>query len=160
MKRLSELRKGDHVRMHGQESVGEIVEINYKHATVAFQSMEISIPLSRLEKFHVVVKSDLAASASQSAARMLNLDADAFSTFNPEIDLHGMLVHEAISTIDKWIDRASVVGHSQLKIIHGKGTGALRSAIRTYLQSHSRVKQVAARYPYWGGEGVTWVEVN
>lgn len=156
---LSELQKGDYVRIQGQESIGEVVQIKVKHATVAFQAMEISIPLTRLEKAHVVGQGSLATPSSQPASRILNLEADAFSAFNPEIDLHGMLVHEAISAIDRWIDRASVVGHKQLKVIHGKGTGALRSAIRTYVQSHSQVKRVIARHPYPGGEGVTWLEI-
>jgi DNA mismatch repair protein MutS2 len=91
---------------------------------------------------------------------MLNPTSDTFSTFNPEIDLHGMPVSKALSTVDRWIDKASLLGHKQLKIIHGKGMGVLRDAVRTYLQSHDQVKRVIAKHPYPGGEGVTWLEVD
>ena len=160
MRRESELQEGDYVRTHGQDAIGEIVQINHRYARVAFQAMEVSMLLTHLEKCHLAPQHALVSPPSQSDARILNLDVDAFSTFNPQIDLHGMLVHEAISAIEQWLDRALVVGHKQLKIIHGKGTGALRRAIRTYLQSCNQVKRVIARHSYSGGEGVTWVELN
>ena len=155
MEGQGELHKGDSVRMHGQESIGEIVRITHRYATVAFKSIEVSIPLSQLEKARLPTPSTL---PIQPTTRILNVDP--FSSFNPEIDLHGMPVHKALSTLDQWIDKASLLGHKQLKIIHGKGTGILRNAIRTYLQTHSQVKHVIDRHPYPGGEGVTWLEVD
>ncbi|MEL6606730.1 MAG: Smr/MutS family protein [Bacteroidota bacterium] len=152
-------QKGDCVRIRGQEPIGEIVQIRGGYAQVAFQFIKVNILLSRLEQVPTTTPTSATASPSQPATPILNLDADAFSAFNPEIDLHGMLVHEAISTVDQWIDRASVLGHKQLKIIHGKGTGALRNALRTYLQAHSQVKRVIDRHPFPGGDGVTWLEV-
>ena len=160
MKGLIELQKGDNVRMHGQECRGEIVKITGKYATVAFQSMEISIPLSQLEKVQLPTQARPPTLPIQRTTPILNLPADAFSAFNPEIDLHGMPVREALSTIDQWIDRASLLGHKHLKIIHGKGAGILRNAIRTYLRSHGQVKRVIDKHPYPGGEGVTWLELD
>ena len=155
-----ELQLGDSVRMQGQAYIGEIVQLSGKYATVAFQTMEASIPLSQLEKVPIATPARSSTLPIQPATRILNLAADAFSAFNPEIDLHGMLVHEAIDTLDRWIDKASVLGHKQLKVIHGKGTGALRKAIRAHLQSHSQVKRMISQHPFPGGEGVTWLEVD
>ncbi|MEM9417348.1 MAG: Smr/MutS family protein [Bacteroidota bacterium] len=154
------LQPGDSVRMQGQSYIGEIVQLSGKHATVAFQAMEASIPLSQLEKVPLATQARSSTLPMQPATRILNLAADAFSAFNPEIDLHGMLVHEAISTVDQWIDKASVLGHKQLKVIHGKGTGALRKAVRAHLQAHSQIKRVITQHPFPGGEGVTWLEVD
>lgn len=152
-------QKGDHVKIKGQEAVGEIVQVRGKYAQVAFQFIKVNVSLSRLEQAPTTTPTSVATLPGQPATQTLNLDADAFSAFNPEIDLHGMLVHEAISTVDQWIDRASVLGHKRLKIIHGKGTGALRNALRTYLQAHSQVKRVIDRHPFPGGDGVTCLEV-
>lgn len=160
MKGLSALQKGDNVRMYGQACVGEIIQLNGKHATVAFQSMEINIPLSQLEKVRVAKKTPSSMSPTKLSTRILNLDADAFFAYDPEIDLHGMPVFEALSTVDQWIDKASVRGHKYLKIIHGKGQGVLRNAIRTYVRSHSQAKRVVDQHPYAGGEGVTWLEIE
>jgi DNA mismatch repair protein MutS2 len=122
--------------------------------------MEVNIPLRQLEKTRPITEARPSTLPTQPTTRILNLDADAFTSFNPEIDLHGMPVSSALSTIDQWIDKASLLGHQQLKIIHGKGTGILRKAIRTYLQSHDQVKRVIDKHPYPGGEGVTLLEVG
>ncbi len=146
--------------MRGQESIGEIVRVGDRYATVAFKAMEVSIPLRQLEKARLSTEVGLSTYPIQPTTRLLNLDTNAFAAFNPEIDLHGMSVRSALSTIDRWIDKASLLGHKQLKIIHGKGTGTLGNAIRTYLRSHSQVGRVIDKHPYPGGEGVTWLEVD
>jgi DNA mismatch repair protein MutS2 len=159
MEEHSELYNGDHVRMHGQECVGEVVRITARYATVAFKSIEMNIPLRQLEKAQLAIKARPSMLPSQPMTRVLNLASEEFSFFNPEIDLHGLSVSNALSILDRWIDKASLLGYKQLKIIHGKGTGALRNAIRTYLKSHDQVQRVIDRHPYAGGDGVTWLEV-
>ena len=160
MEKQDELNKGDSVRMHGQACVGEIVGVTDQYAMVAFQFMKAKIPLRKLEKILPIAEAGPPTFPIQPTVRILNLASDAFFSFNTEIDLHGMTVPSALSVVEPWIDKASLLGHKQLKIIHGKGTGALRSAIRTYLQSHSQIKRIIDKHPYSGGEGVTWVEVG
>lgn len=79
---------------------------------------------------------------------------------SPEIDCRGQLVDEALGNIDKYIDDAYLAGLKQVTIIHGKGTGALRSAVQTYLARNPHVKSY--RYGLFGeGEmGVTIAELK
>jgi len=152
-------QKGDSVRMHGQECTGEVVKITHRYITVAFDAMEVNISPKRLEKaLRVTVKASTM--FAKPTVRMLNSDANTFTSYNPEIDLHGMSVSQALSTLDRWIDKASLLGHKQLKIIHGKGMGILRKAIRTHLQSHGQVSRIIDKHPYLGGEGVTFLELD
>jgi DNA mismatch repair protein MutS2 len=160
MEKQGAINKGDSVKMHGQACIGEVVRITDRHATVAFKSMEANIPLKKLEKALPSAKSKPSTCPIQPTARILNPDTDVVATFNPEIDLHGMPVSRALSSIDQWIDKASLLGHRQLRIIHGKGTGVLRNAVRDYLRSHDQVKRVIDKHPYPGGEGVTLLEVE
>ncbi len=160
------LQRGDEVKINGQESIGEIVWLNGKYAKVAFQFVEVSVSLSKLEKVPSTIgtartlpQKDLSASI-QSSTRFLNPDAGAFSAFKTEIDLHGMTVPEALSAVEQWIDRASLLGHKHLKVIHGKGSGVLRSAIRSYLQSHGQARRITSRFSDVEGEGVTWLEIK
>ena len=146
--------------MRGQACIGEIVGISGRHATVAFKAMEANIELRQLEKIRSVISDGMPTPPNQPVKRPLNLDADTVTSFNTEIDLHGMSVSDALKTLDQWIDRAYLLGYKQLKTIHGKGTGTLRNAVRAYLQSHSQIKRVITQHPYSGGEGVTWVEVH
>ncbi len=77
-----------------------------------------------------------------------------------EIDLHGMEVLEAINVLDKYIDDSFIAGARQVKIIHGRGTGALRKGIREYLQSHRLVKSYKDSEYNDGGVGATIVELD
>jgi len=73
-----------------------------------------------------------------------------------EIDCRGQLVDEAIGNIDKYIDDAYLAGLKKITIIHGKGTGALRSAVQNYLRMNSHVK---SHRPGTYGEGETGVTI-
>ena len=66
---------------------------------------------------------------------------------------------EAILLIDQRLDEASRAGVRELRIIHGKGTGTLRRAVRDMLSKHALVQGHAGAPPRGGGEGVTVVEL-
>jgi DNA mismatch repair protein MutS2 len=76
--------------------------------------------------------------------------------FNPEVDLRGQRVEEALGNVDGLLDTAAVQGVQELRIIHGTGTGALRRAIREYLKDHPLVESSAPAADA-SGEGVTVV---
>jgi len=76
-------------------------------------------------------------------------------TVKTEIDLRGRTVEEAVSEVDRTLDGLVVSGGNWLRIIHGKGTGALRAAITAQLESDARVKSFRAGEPPEGGTGVT-----
>ena len=76
--------------------------------------------------------------------------------FNPEVDLRGQRVEEALGNVDGLLDTAAVQGVQELRIIHGTGTGALRRAIREYLKGHPLVES-STPAPDASGEGVTVV---
>ena len=76
-----------------------------------------------------------------------------------ELDLRGMRVDEALAATDKYLDDLSLAGMGQARIIHGKGTGALRQAIGDYLRGHPRIKASRMGLPNEGGAGVTIIEM-
>ena len=78
---------------------------------------------------------------------------------DPEMDLRGLRVDEAVARVDTALNDAALDGASLLRIIHGKGTGALRRAIREYLSDHPLVETVnEGEGP--GGEGVTVAQLR
>ncbi len=79
---------------------------------------------------------------------------------SPRVDLRGMTVDEALFELDHRIDEASLANMEKLEIIHGKGTGALRSAVTQYLKTHPMVAEHRLGEIYEGGLGVTVVRLK
>ncbi len=77
-----------------------------------------------------------------------------------EVDLRGRTVEEAVEEVDRTLDGLIVTGASWLRIIHGKGTGALRGAITEALADDRRIKSYRLGEPGEGGDGVTIAELN
>ncbi len=75
-----------------------------------------------------------------------------------EIDVRGQLAEDAIMEIDKYLADALLVGLESVRLIHGKGTGALRTAVQKYLKKHPQVKAFRDGLPEEGGNGVTVVD--
>ncbi len=148
------LRLGDHVRMRGQSLVGEVVSTTLGRVKVAFKTVTLTVNQEHLER-----TTPNCESSPPTPTHPINTSCKDFSAFNPTIDLHGMSSIEALAATEKWIDTAFLLGHKRLQIIHGKGEGILRKAVRHYLRTHGQVNRVYDQHPYRGGSGVTWIEL-
>ena len=78
---------------------------------------------------------------------------------NADLDLRGLRVDEALSRVDEALNDAALDGAASVRIIHGKGTGALRQAIREYLGGHPLVIS-AQNGEGPGGDGITVAELE
>lgn len=81
-------------------------------------------------------------------------------TVKPELDLRGLTAEEACHQADKYLDDACLAGLKTVSLIHGKGTGALRAALHSFLKEHPLVKSFRFGGPGEGGSGVTIVELQ
>ncbi|MDE6625495.1 MAG: endonuclease MutS2 [Lachnospiraceae bacterium] len=81
------------------------------------------------------------------------------ATIKPEINLLGMTVDEAVMELDKYLDDACLSHLNQVRVVHGKGTGALRKGIHEYLKRQSYVKSFRLGEFGEGDAGVTIVEL-
>ncbi|MBX3019904.1 MAG: Smr/MutS family protein, partial [Bdellovibrionaceae bacterium] len=84
----------------------------------------------------------------------------ALSDADRTLDLRGMTVEEAISSLEMGLDNAANSQEDRIKVIHGHGTEALKKAVRTYLSRSVYVKKWKAGSPEQGGDGVTWAELG
>ena len=78
--------------------------------------------------------------------------------FSPELDVRGERVSDALDIVIHYIDDAVMLGVGSVRIIHGKGTGALRDELQKYLRTVPGVGSVHDEHIQFGGSGVTIVE--
>ncbi len=116
--------------------------------------MKISVKLKDLRKGKVSSEDKKKAKVQRREAK-LNLKAVSSS-----VDLRGMDSEEAIYTTDKYLDEAYLGGLGEVTVIHGKGTGVLKSSITDLLKHHPRVKSYRLGNYGEGGTGVTVVELK
>ena len=79
---------------------------------------------------------------------------------SPEFHLRGLVVEDALVELDKYLDDACLAGLSRVWLVHGKGTGALREAVRTHLRQHPRVVNYRPGESSEGADGVTVAELS
>lgn len=101
----------------------------------------------------------VAEDATKAAPRREPLPVGAAST-QQELDVRGARVEEALEAVRDFIAESRALEGGQVRILHGKGTGALRDAIRQELKATRSVKSFADAVPYEGGHGVTVVELR
>ena len=76
-----------------------------------------------------------------------------------QLDIRGARAEEALAVLDRYLNDAAVAGVGRLRIVHGKGTGALRTAVRAALSEHPLVRAHEPAGPSEGGDGATIVHL-
>ncbi len=77
-----------------------------------------------------------------------------------QLDMRGWRVDDALEELETYLNDAAMAGMSSVRVVHGKGTGALRAAVRERLAHHPLVKSYTSASPQEGGDGVTVVKLN
>ena len=151
--------EGNYVKMKGQTTVGQVLEVKGKNATVAFGSIKTTVKLDRLEptsgmpQKQEIAKSTFVSSQTQDQMYEKKLN------FRQDIDVRGMRGEEALQAITYFIDDAILVGMGRVRILHGTGTGILRKLIRQYLETVSGIKSFDDEHVQFGGSGITVVDL-
>lgn len=139
-------RPGDKVWLAEFDTDARILEIRGNEALVDMNGISFKTSLNKL------YKSDAAPEPEQVA---LSRTKVAPSKVKLEIKLLGLTFDEAQPIIDEALDEAIVAGMHSLRIVHGKGTGALRNKVRDYLKRKKQVLSISMPPPEAGGSGVT-----
>mgnify|MGYP000490233503 FL=1 len=149
------------MRLKGQNSAGEVLDIQGKNAIVAFGLLKSNIKLDKLEKVSKnQLKRDANAKDSFVSAQTADDMRDKRLNFKQEIDVRGMRGDEALQAVTYFIDDAILVGCTRVRILHGTGTGALRQMIRQYLKTVPGVRHFQDEHVQLGGAGITVVELD
>lgn len=159
--RLAAIIPGCNVRIKGQTSVGEVMEVNGKNAIIAFGSIKTTVKLDRLERTNAQPKqADVSTKSTFISAQTQDSMYEKKLHFKQDIDVRGMRGDEALQAVTYFIDDAILVGMSRVRILHGTGTGILRMLIRQYLETVPGVRHFADEHIQFGGAGITVVDLN
>jgi DNA mismatch repair protein MutS2 len=145
---------GDRVLVSAFGLEGTVVAVHDREAEVEVQGKRLRSRLSDLQVLEVVQPS-----GSGSRVRVdvhLQPRSDALS----ELNLVGSTVDDALTRVDKFLDESLLTEQRIIRLIHGYGTGQLRRAIATYLESHPLVAHFQPAPADQGGGGVTVVELK
>lgn len=153
------ITEGCPVRIKGQSSVGEVLEINGKNAVVAFGSIKTTVKTERLERSNAVPQKQESAKSSFVSNQTQDSMYEKKLNFKQDIDVRGMRGDEALQAVTYFVDDAILVGMSRVRILHGTGTGILRTLIRQYLQTIPGVRHFADEHIQFGGAGITVVDL-
>ena len=141
------LRVGDHVFVERIGSIAEVTAFDRGQVEVAIGSLRLRVKPDEVEwrsspQAALAVAQPSPTVKTTSQARM-------------EVDLRGLRVEEGIMELDRQLDAAALNGMPFVRIIHGKGTGAMKKAVREALQNNPHVKRFEGGKDGEGGDGVT-----
>ena len=158
---LKPIAAGDLVKMKGQTTVGEVMEVKGKQAIVVFGQLKTTVLLDRLERTNAPLRPvELATKSTFVTTETRDAMHEKKLHFKQDLDVRGMRGDEAIQAVTYFIDDAILVGMARVRILHGTGTGILRTLIRQYLQTVSGVRHFQDEHVQFGGAGITVVDLN
>ena len=152
------LKVGEKVRVKDNGMVGEVVRVSNKAVTVAIGNITSKMALDKVER--ISSNEYKAAQKKTVQPRPMRDDSglrERRLRFSPELDVRGERVSDALDIVIHYIDDAMMLSVGSVRIIHGKGTGALRDELQKYLRTIPGIKSVQDEHIQFGGSGVTIV---
>lgn len=156
------LEVGAKVKVSGSELIGTVLKIDRKWLTIGVGEISSRVKISDVKVISNAEFEKTGKSTSSNPLRhnLLNVDENITArklNFKNEIDLRGERLGDALDKVARFIDDALLVSASNLRILHGKGSGVLREEIRKYLKTIPEVKEFYDEDVRFGGAGITVV---
>ncbi len=152
------IKESEAAKIKGQTMIGQLIELNKDIAIVTFGNIKSTVPLNKLSRVsHNQLKQTQRASVGKSTTEAVR---ERQLNFKSEIDVRGMRVDEALQAVMYFVDDAQMLSIGKVRILHGTGTGALRQAIRDYLNGSSAVATYRDEHVQFGGAGITVIELK
>ena len=152
------LRRGDEVYVVSLDKNGYLLEDPDRSGKVMAQIgiIKTKVKVSDLQ----LIENETKISLGGKERRLSDIKVSVSRDFRGEVDLRGMTGDEAWSVVDKYFDDAAISGFHSVRLIHGKGTGALKNALWAYLRRDKRVASFRIGQFGEGDGGVTVVELK
>jgi len=145
-----ELKEGSFVKMRSGGGTGQILSIQKNKATVQMGFLNMEVPLAELLPSGAPI---------EYKKRSVNTElVSKSSNFDSELDIRGYTKSDAAAYVEGFLDKAIVNNAHEIKIIHGKGSGALKKIVLKKLREYRDVREYYHPEDEMGGDGVTFVK--
>jgi DNA mismatch repair protein MutS2 len=149
---------GDFVRIEDQDITGEVLDIMDDEVIIGFNSITFKTQLSKVVKSSSSGQSrNIFRRKKSSYATVLDNLNDKMASFKLQLDVRGKRGEEAVESVKQYIDDAILLSMKEVRILHGKGYGILRTMIHDYLKTVDEIKQFKDEHLERGGQGITIV---
>lgn len=148
---IEQLKTGDHVQLRHGSTVGEILSIDKKEATVLAGAIRLNVPLHDLRPVKAPIEQGRGLSVQK------NISDRNLQQFQTTLDIRGMRPEAALPILQQFYDEAIMSQSFQVKVIHGKGKGLLRKLVHNTLKEYEVIKHSHPPSEQ-GGDGVTLIE--
>ena len=157
--RTAPLKVGEKVRIKDNGMVGEVAKVSTKAVSVVVGSITTKLPLDRVERITANEYKAVAKTVDNRPRQVYDTAmTERKARFKLELDVRGERVNDALEIVMRYIDDAIMLGVPSVRILHGKGTGALREEIQKYVRTVPGVTSAADEHVQFGGSGVTVVK--
>ncbi|MCI4671465.1 MAG: endonuclease MutS2 [Bacteroidia bacterium] len=147
-------KEGNWVKLKASQSYGQLISIQGKKGVVETDGLRINVKLDQLDKIETPKQKK---STNSLTYTVENVPAKSAKL---ELDIMGKRVEEALNEVDKFLDEGRLAGLRRLRVLHGKGTGALREAVRNHLRGFPFIDRLSDASVEEGGAGWTIIELN
>ncbi len=145
-----EIREGDTVRLISLNVQGTVTDLEGSEAMVQAGALRTRVPVTDLELLYHSRPTETPSAPESKAPSQLRAPSPGI-----QIDLRGKTVHEALAQLDRYLDSAAMAALPWVRIIHGKGTGKLRTEVRRFISEHPLVTSYQTAPRNEGGDGAT-----
>jgi DNA mismatch repair protein MutS2 len=150
------IRLHDMVLIEDTQTIGEVTSISDDEVVVSFNSIQLRTSLGKIRKVSKTEQKKINKSSGKTVYASL---ANKVENFKLQLDIRGMRVEEALKQLEQYLDDAILLSVRNVSILHGKGNGILRLAVRDYLAKNKQVKTYYDEHVERGGHGITIVEL-
>ncbi|MEO9802691.1 MAG: Smr/MutS family protein [Reichenbachiella sp.] len=148
---------GDKVQLKSG-AVGEVESIKGKQAEILLGGLKSRVKLEELVK---ISSKEFKKSTDHRVQQMTGINLnDKMASFSSTLDIRGVRAEEAIGKVEYYIDEALLLGHTEVKILHGKGHGVLRELVRNVLRENHKIISAKDEHVEHGGAGITVVTLD
>ena len=157
--RTAPLKVGEKVRVKENGMVGEVTKVSAKAIVVAIGNISSKMPLDKVER---ITSNEFKSAVKETARPVSAVKIDSSINerklnFSTELDVRGERLNDAVEKVTRYIDDAIMLNISNVRIIHGKGTGVLRDELQKLIRTMPGVASVRDEHIQFGGTGVTIV---